>query len=135
MILGAKIYVDFSKYSFDESINRLKKEINQSLSIKNVLNDAITKNQKSEMLSQQTSLSEWNKEMINNWLLENDIDSLIQAKLKNFNGEMLLELNELKKSAPDYFYNSFSSHVKPELESLIKFTCCLKKLLKLHEKN
>ncbi len=71
---------------------------------------------------------EWSKEKVQEWLSKQEINPEILSLVKNFNGEMLYELNAIRNTASEYFYNSISQQNKIGLNDVVKFSNVLRKL-------
>ncbi len=71
---------------------------------------------------------EWSKEKVQEWLSKQDLNPGILGLVKDFNGEMLYELNEIRNTASEYFYNSISQQNTIELNEVVRFSNVLRKL-------
>lgn len=180
MLLGTKIFVDFTKYAYDDAFHRLKKELAQvfntpkqemakmlappsqakdddinKVSISNTDRlvdmshnfgstksnskedadadaDAADEDQNTEPDSNnnptKTNVCKWNTDQVNKWFGENKFDNKLCGGLSNFDGEMLEELNFIRKAASEYFYKSISNNSQVDLFHVIKFSKQLRKL-------
>lgn len=128
-------------------MEKLKKEIcqeptykkNQSNQSKNwkILENNVKTNAITKYLSQTTnekaatnepiSPKDWPKEKVQEWLKTQDIDPSIITLVKEFNGEMICELNAIRNTASEYFYSSISQHNKIELNEVVRFSNILRK--------
>jgi hypothetical protein len=131
LLLGAKIFIDFAKSSFDDAMDKLKNEIKLQLNLKS---GAADMKQKSLKESKQNSINlkisnEWDKTTVNRWLNENSIDESIIDELRDFDGKMLEELNLIRNTAPEYFFAAISNNNKNKLHEVIKFSKELRKLV------
>lgn len=70
----------------------------------------------------------WNENDVRDWLTRHQIDQEIQKIIRNFNGAMLMQLNSVKKTAPDYFYTAISKNNQIELFAVLKFSIEFEKL-------
>ena len=146
LILGAKIFIDFTKYTFDISMDKLKKEIMQEPSFKKfeqsknnwkVLEQGLKSSSIVKYISQISSEAsvlkvavantnsdtvvspkEWSKEKVQEWLSKHNINPEILSLVKDFNGEMICELNSIRTTASEYFYSSISKKNKIELNEV-----------------
>ena len=125
LILGAKIFVDFTKYSFDMSIEKLNKELVQTnvivqsdLSEKSIINTTST----------ESCVRNWPNAKVLEWLKKSGIDAELIDGLKNFDGEMLYELTLIRNSAPEFFFNSISQQNRIKLDKVVHLSSLLKKL-------
>ena len=168
ILLGAKIFIDFTKYTFDVSMEKLKREIMQSDGFKQFQLELKASNWKkvenlssiTKFMSQlstsdkqtscavastskpvtiaespinvakgvESSAKAWSKEKIQEWFKEQNIDSNIIEKFKDFNGEMLCELNIIRNTASEYFYAEVSQQNKIDLNKVVQFSNALRKL-------
>ena len=119
ILLGAKIFIDFKKFSFDECSKRLKYELEKICS-NNIKIDTSKENEK-KMPRKSHSIQSWSVAEVQCWLAKNGICEDITALLRNFDGEMLANLNAIRLTAPDYFFASVSKNNKIDLFSVVKF--------------
>ena len=150
MLLGSRIFVDFSKYSFDEAMSRLKKELsqifNQELLTTQTISNQLTTSIKSDQTQQLQStnmivngtgetkpvenmtVKQWDNAKVKKWLSEIAVDRSISSELRNFDGEMLEELNSIREKASEYFYKSISKNNQVDLSQVTRFSKQLRKL-------
>jgi hypothetical protein len=133
LLLGAKIFIDFAKSSFDDAMDKLKNEIKLQLNLKSGgVSDAKPKSLKENNKQNSINLkisNEWDKSTVSRWLTENSIDESIIDELRDFDGKMLEELNLIRNTAPEYFFAAISNNNKHKLHEVIKFSKELRKLV------
>ena len=118
IIMGARMFVNFTKYSFDECIKRLQHEISEAGfgDIKKV-----NENHKKSIESAAKSIEAWKLSDTQSWLNRTNMNENIKATLKDFDGKMLHNLNSIRLAAPDYFFNAISKNNTIDLFSVVKF--------------
>lgn len=122
IIIGDKIFVDFTKYSFEQSMKRLKNQINLLLSKNN------NTNSKPVIINKEThGAKDWNEEKVKEWFYQHDILAIFDI-LKPLNGGMLFQLYELKIFSPEFFYKSLTSKECVDIKVVSVFTYELVKL-------
>ena len=107
------------------SIEKLKKELVQT--------NVIVQSDLSEKLIINTTSTEscvrnWPNAKVLEWLKKSGIDAELIDGLKNFDGEMLYELNLIRNSAPEFFFNSISQQNRIKLDKIVHLSSLLKKL-------
>lgn len=172
ILLGARIFIDFTKYAFEVSMEKLRKEIMQGdgfkkfqLELKSNWKKVENLNSITKFMSQKSSEKQtvrnavaaiakdacstskpaaviepkssdvakessknWSKEKVQEWLKDQEIDPNIIEKFKEFNGEMLCELNSIRTTASEYFYTEVSQQNKIDLNKVVKFSNAIRKL-------
>ena len=123
LIIGDKIFVNFTKYSFDECMRRLKSELAYYLFPSSVLlNDSASSH------DQKTKPEEWTEAECACWFKENNLNMTIFESLKPCNGMILKEMFKMKKNSSDFFYKSLKEIEHLKLSSIISFSSYLEKL-------
>jgi hypothetical protein len=138
IILGSKIFVDFTKYSFDECTQRLMKEINNLVKLK-LLNHFRVEAKPINCLTQinnnnnhtNESVLLWSNDQIKQWLNKNSFDTKIINTLDNYDGKMLIKLNKIQKTAPEFFYSSLLVKFGNDLALLVQFSIALDELFSI----
>lgn len=153
-MLGAKLFFDFSgKYPFEKSFSGLIKELrgrgrySPSQSQENISeqtdksrdhSDSSLKESTSSPKQKQTEqlvvkiancvspVHEMANKQVVQWLRENKLNECIQA-FEQFDGVMLLQLDEMRKEAPEFFYKSLEK-LNMSLIEILRFTAALKSL-------
>lgn len=73
--------------------------------------------------------AQWSDHDVDEWFTANGIDKRIVDELAPCNGVVLKELYEMRRDAPESFFQTFNSDKRVKfLPSLLKFTHCLKSL-------
>ena len=121
IILGAKIFVNFTKYSFEECSKRLQSEILKLTTDNKKTFEKVTMKPMSTAPTKSNLVENWSTIEVQDWLNQIDINQDIKAIFKNFNGKMLSNLNSIRLSAPDYFYDAVSKNNTIDLFSVVKF--------------
>jgi hypothetical protein len=130
LVLGAKIFVDFTKFQFQEAMQKLTHEINQNLQSSKKINQLSVGASPSVMKSSGSSekiclVNSWSNEKVVKWLNETNCCENIRSELKRFDGRMLCELNRMKHHAPEYFYRSLGKNLSVDLSELVQFSSSL----------
>ena len=111
IIIGDKIFVDFTKYSMDESTTRLIKQIQLINSHK--VGEVITEIKQMTIEKKQESINgpkNWNIEQVKDWLFNNELDSLVSI-IGPINGRVLFQLYEIKQHTPEFFFKSITKNL------------------------
>jgi hypothetical protein len=122
IILGAKMFVNFTKYSFEECSKRLQNEIGKIVEGNSNKYQKVNAKQTVGAPAITQNIESWSITQVNEWLNKNDTIDTIKETLKNFNGSMLSELNSIRSTAPDYFYEAISRNNTVDLFSIVKFS-------------
>ena len=120
-ILGAKMFVNFTKYSFEECSKRLQNELSKLVPSNEASFKKISVQQTSTVPNTIQAIENWSVADVQKWLVKNDINEKIKAVLENFDGPMLSDLNSIRITAPAYFYEVISEKNKIDLFSVVKF--------------
>lgn len=120
-ILGAKMFVNFTKYSFEECSKRLQNELSKLVPSNEASFKKISVQQTSTVPNTIQAIENWSVADVQKWLVKNDINEKIKAVLENFDGPMLSDLNSIRITAPAYFYEVISKKNKIDLFSVVKF--------------
>ena len=119
--MGTKIFVNFTKYEYEECIRRLLNEINPVLELENV--DLVKKDEpkKTAIKIDQpdgnlTSLFDdtlqWSAEDLDDWLADKPVSEFARRSLKNCTGNLLHEMVLIKREAPEFFYSFLAGKMK-----------------------
>lgn len=150
--MGDKIYINFAKDKYDECINKLKREIESYLRMSqkrtNGNGDRLTKlvrvakivqnvaninrmsetNEIEDLKLKMKNVDEWNEDESREWFVNNEIDAELMGMILPCNGKMLKQLIEMKKRAPEFYFQALNQSGKINLKSILKFGVCLEKL-------
>ena len=131
--MGTKIYINFTKYPFQECINRLKDEVNSTIGAtqtkKSIYQTRTQNNIPNLEDNNKIDIEKWSVNDVNNWIGTNEFDSSIRSILNGFNGKMLKHLHSIQKSAPEYFFSSISQNKSVSLKSCVEFSMKFDELL------
>ena len=145
IIMSDKIFVNFTKYDFDECIRRLKNEItsrSKSRENKNSKETPVTLSRSvKQTVALQTAVNEatkvpenvdvkkWSENDVLKWLNDNEIDKNLISIIMPCNGIILKQLFELRHDAPEFFFQSLNcSKNFNDMKAVLKFTYCLNRL-------
>ncbi len=113
-------------------MNKLVKELNQELGIKNdrrvstesvhnlSTSSSILNQFRAHLLMQE--VKNWSNSRVIEWLHETNICIDIQDQLSDFDGQMLHELNSIRKESPEYFFNMISRNSTVNLFNVVNFS-------------
>ena len=136
IIMGDKIFVNFTKYDHVECLRRLKHEIDSCKNAKQiarVAGVAITTaapTQVSEINSSSSandSIESWDDGKVKAWFVANNLSLNIYESLKPCNGQIIKQLYEMKCTASEFYYQSVNK-VESNFRSITLFTLFLNKL-------
>ena len=142
--MGSKIFIDFIKYDFSESMRRLKSELDrfdhdnhdetkeENKNNNTTENNETQENSKNEKNEPQTNriIENWSEQEVENWLNEKKIHSVICENVKPSNGNILKQLYLMQQNAPEFFYSSISSNKQIATREVALFAYELKILFK-----
>jgi len=135
IILGSKIFVNFTKYNFEECMRRLKHEIvsfEQSEQENKTHVVEIIKNPVVDVVQSKETYN-WSEYQVENWLLEKKINKSIQENVSPCDGKILFQLYEMMNTAPEFFYSSIVHQTKLfQQEKLLVFRNYIYYLFKIH---
>ena len=126
LILGSKIYVDTTKYEFEDVIRRVVKEIENLKIINHEI--ALPNNGDDNKV---LNISKWSSSQVTQWLNEKKIHSAIINSLANSNGEILHKIYEMYSKMPQFVCERLIAESDSQLKliHLAYFTLELEKLL------
>jgi male-specific lethal 1 len=151
IIIGDKIFVDFTKYEFDDSINRLKKQIQlttqtkitverleetrSSMTAPIVKTCSINKNliqkdqqqQPPQPVDKQHHALNWNEKEVENWLTSKNLSNLY-GLFAPCDGKLLYQLYKLQIHTPEFFYKSITENQTVNVVQVARFSSILKEL-------
>ena len=89
IILGARIFIDFTKYEMEECIKRLNAELKQFTEVKQEILEVKASGDANEKEKQEpknkkssSKMESWSEKQVENWLIDKKIDSSICELLK-----------------------------------------------------
>ncbi len=122
IILGSKIYINFTKYPLQECIKRLKDEV---MSVETKIIKSVVQNGSFQNKSC-IDYTSWKESDVKNWA--KNFDTLIVDLIEGFDGKMLKHLHNIKINAPEYYYSTISHNKTVKLKSCVKFSLELEQL-------
>ena len=135
IIMGDKIFVNFTKYPLDDCIRRLRKEIDSSISLFGNINSnsMVTVNNTATATVQVQNhtgkqIENWTDDQVKNWFVEKELNLNIFEKLKPCNGKIIKQLFEIKCIAPEFYFQSLKDIGNNDLRSITVFTYYLNSL-------
>jgi hypothetical protein len=117
ILIGDKIFIDFTKYSFEEAFKRLIKQI-----------DLLSSN-KIEININKPSPVDWSDEQVKLWFDNNNLNDIYQD-LKPLTGSVLYQLYQIQIHTPEFFYKAITKNESTNLRSVAVFGDLIRKLFK-----
>lgn len=112
LILGSKIYIDTTKYEFDECIKRLLKELDNLLGSENgtdIKKPTVIENNKPK-------LRNWSQLQVEKWLNEKKFHLAIISSLNNSNGVILYKIFKMYTKMPQFVCKKLVNESNNELK-------------------
>lgn len=136
--MSDKIFINFTKYTYDECLRRLKSEIDSYMTANGDPNETVQSlgvggqgtSSAAAPDNQQSARSEvlaWTDEQVRQWLNENNINYRIVEDFYPCTGQVLKQLYEMRHDAPEFYFQSLGKN-KSDLKQVLDFTNLLKKL-------
>lgn len=144
IIMSDKIFINFTKYDFDECIKRLMNEvISKQRRSKEASHPKMNKVAAPPKTVQHTVVSctavnearnepengdveKWGENEVLKWLNDNEIDKKLISIIMPCNGIILKQLFELRRDAPEFYFQTLNSNKNfKDLKTVLKFTNCL----------
>ena len=110
--MGSKIYIDTTKYEFDECIKRLVKELDNLIGSENgtdIKKPTVIENNK-------TKLRNWSQLQVKKWLNEKNFHLDIISSLNNSNGVILYKIFEMYTKMPQFVCKKLVNESNNELK-------------------
>ena len=134
IIMGDKIFVNFTKYEFGECLRRLKNELDTHCI--HALKEKIDRNACSAIYQacstnakKKFSLTnESSEKEVQDWFSDQNLNMAIFEYLKPCDGEILKQMHDMKCKAPEFYYRSLEKILKDDLRSIALFTSRLNNL-------
>jgi arsenate reductase-like glutaredoxin family protein len=134
IIMGDKIFINFTKYEFEECLRRLSNEIVALSPTKKaqVSTRSSIKAIEPKIKEINGLMEQMNESSVKEWLETNKIDSKICDYLCNgpCDGEVLLQLYEIKKRSPEFYDQSLRQIEGLSIISIARFSAALEKLFR-----
>jgi hypothetical protein len=139
LLMSDKIFVNFTKYDFDECIKRLKNEIDSIKSGKktNAKNEngsaanTLKSQSNSNHNTKNDSILDWSEERVKEWFLQNSLNCLIFEHFQPFSGKILKQLYDTKQVAPEYYFQPMKEIPNVEFRNIMSFGACLDDLFNI----
>jgi hypothetical protein len=126
-IIGDKIFVDFTKYTLDDSLNKLKSQIKLNANKKELTNQQAPVSNMEKPLSKSSEVVDWTNEQVEKWFIERNFIDVFN-ELKPINAKVLNQLNQLQKFTPEFFYKSITKNHELNLLLVASFASSLQEL-------
>ncbi|RNA26411.1 hypothetical protein BpHYR1_028759 [Brachionus plicatilis] len=114
LIISDKIFINFTKYTFDECMKRVWREI------QNVKTEPVLK-----LEEKGVPVEKWNEGQVKEWFQVNGLNESIRIFFEPCNGVILKQIYEMRRDAPEFFYQSFRG-LNLDMNSILNFTHKLK---------
>lgn len=118
ILIGDKIFVDFTKYEFEESFRRLVKQI-----------DLLSTNTTIVFGVNEPTAVNWTEDQVKNWFLSNNLEQMFET-LKPLNGSILFQLYQIQLHTPEFFYKAITKNELIDLKAIAIFSDLIRKLFK-----
>lgn len=129
LLLGSKIFINFTKYDYLECIRRLKLEIKNYAENGGKMPEIL---QKPDLINNVETVRvkelNWNESDVEKWLKEKEINTVIVRNVIPCNGRILHQLYSMQCEAPEFFYKSISSNESIPTKDVAIFAFELKKI-------
>ena len=138
MLLGTKLRIGFqSKQIVDSGVRKLIKELRgrgRDVDTTDGPGEALIRPIEASVVAappqQSTNVSSWTNEDVKIWLTEIGLKHVCKKDISEFNGQTLIDLQELRGECPDYFYKCLEHTLNlKNMFHLLKFRKELDKLL------
>ncbi|XP_078577148.1 uncharacterized protein LOC144862496 [Branchiostoma floridae x Branchiostoma japonicum] len=143
MILGAKLYIDFSgKQAFDSAMAKLIKELGVR-GREDTQTDVVVAREAAEVgagapvpaammsshpLDREAEFLTWTQEDVAKWLEKNDLGSF-KSEFSEYDGKLLRRLQGVRSEAPEFFYTMLTTKMGLKtMPDVLKFTEALDNL-------
>jgi hypothetical protein len=134
------MYINFTKYTFDECIRRLFGELSNynHLNSDEPINNDIPPLDSSTPINSNhetqgkphSHCSSWTHQQVIEWATQKNINSLILEALQPCDGRILTQLKRMLDNAPEFFYQAIATKVVVSLREIAIFTYELDKLFR-----
>jgi len=139
MLVGTKLWIGFqSKQIIDSGIGKLIKELGgrgKDLDTTDGPGEALIRPIETSVVTAPppqsvTNVSTWTNQDVKKWLTEIGLEQVCKEDISEFNGQTLIDLQELRGECPDYFYKCIEHTLNlKNMFHLLKFRKELDKLL------
>ena len=139
MLVGTKLWIDFQcKKDIDSGVGKLIKELGgrgKDVDTTDGPVEALIRQREASVVTappQQslTKVSSWTNQDVKKWLTEIGLEQVCKEDISEFNGQRLIDLQELRGECPEYFYKCLENTLNlKNMFHLLKFKNELDKLL------
>jgi hypothetical protein len=137
IIMGDKIFINFTKYDHAECLRRLKQEVDSCKNIMHIAKVAEVASTSSappipvlvSTLNSPTNndVENWGEAKVKEWFLANNLSLNIYESLKPCNGQIIKQLYEMQRTASEFYYQSIYK-IESNFRSITLFSFFLNKL-------
>ena len=116
------------KYSLEESLQRLRNELSKFLkhtvSITKTAHENSSPNHHQHVIEKQKTnlVDNWSEAEVKQWFSKNNINNAILEHLSPCSGVVLKQIYDMKKTAPEFYYQSLKEIKGISLSSISLFT-------------
>ena len=139
MLIGTKLRIDFQcKKDIDSGVGKLIKELGgrgKDLCTTDGPGGALIRSREASVVTATppqsgTKVSSWTNQDVKKWLTEIGLEQVCKEDISEFNGQRLIDLQELRGECPEYFYKCLECTLNlKNMFHLLKFKNELDKLL------
>ena len=139
MLVGTKLWIGFQgKQVVDSGVGKLIKELGRrgkDLDTTDGPNEAVIRPSEASVVAAPpprsvTNVSSWTSQDVKKWLTEIGLEQVCKEDNSEFNGQTLIDLQELRGECPEYFYKCLEHTLNlKNMFHLLKFRKELDKLL------
>ena len=137
IIMGDKIFVNFTKYELKECFKRLRKEVKRSMdsdlpTFKEPVPNELKENNSpliASIKSKNHAVENMTENEVKDWFAKKNLNIAIYEHLRPCCGKVLFQIYSMKKDAPEFFYQSLKEIPKTNLSSISLFAYYLEKLI------
>lgn len=133
IIMGDKIFINFTKYEHDECIRRLMHEINSHFKIDPIKTSLdcnfIAKPPETSKIQENTiEIEDWSENLVKEWFIKNRLNLNIFDYLKPDSGSILKQMYQMKNNATEFYYQLMNKIEEVKIHEVLQFSSCLEKL-------
>ena len=122
-IIGDKIFIDFTRYAFDDSLKRLIKQI--ELNTKEAVFARpldMTKSVQVEVKCEgKDAVKTWSEDQVKSWFQTNEFDVLYEG-IGPMDGTVFYQFYQIKLDAPEFFFKSLTESGKANIKIISNFS-------------
>ena len=139
MLVGPKLWIDFHcKRDIDSGVGKLIKELGgrgKDVDATDGPVEALIRQREASVVTAPppqslTKVSSWTNQDVKKWLTQIGLEQVCKEDISEFNGQRLIDLQELRGECPEYFYKCLENTLNlKNMFHLLKFKNELDKLL------